>query len=474
MTADPSAPLAVAVDALLDAPPMDQVSFGVLAVEAGTGEVLYARNAHRKFIPASNQKLLVAAAGLSLLGPDYRYETALWASGPVRNGAIEGDLVLVGTGDPSLSARYWESGEAALENLAGRLREAGVRRVRGALVVDASAWDSTSVAPTREVEDLRWEQAATGGVFAIDEGEVTARVTASSEEGELAGVSWRPLGTDDFVVSRVLTSSLDARTDLDPYYLPESRRIELLGHIRVGRTARVTFAQRDPVRQATAALVRALAGAEIEADQGSRVVWERDELLRGGCSTGSVPTCGGAQRLASLRSPPMHELVTGILGPSQNWMAEQLLLTLGAERGEGGSWPDGTEVLTTFLAQDVGVARLDVAPRDASGMSFYNLVTPRALVQVLQYMARGQNAEAFRSALAEPGVDGATLSNRLSGLEGGVFAKTGSISNVNALSGYVVRSDGSEVVFSILSNGSGLPYSRVRRALDGLVRVLAR
>ena len=120
------------------------------------------------------------------------------------------------------------------------------------------------------------------------------------------------------------------------------------------------------------------------------------------------------------------------------------------------------------------MARLDVAPRDASGMSFYNLVTPRALVQVLQYMARGQNAAAFRSALAEPGVDGATLSNRLSGLEGRVFAQTGSISNVNALSGYVVRSDGSEVVFSILSNGSGLPYSRVRRALDGLVRVLAR
>jgi len=142
--------------------------------------------------------------------------------------------------------------------------------------------------------------------------------------------------------------------------------------------------------------------------------------------------------------------------------------------GENGSWSEGVDVIETFLTEQVGVDSLDIAPRDGSGLSAYNLVTPRALVRILQYMERGANAVTYRDALAEPGEEESTLERRLMDLGGRLFAKTGTISNVNSLSGYLVRVDGTEVIFSILSNGSGLPASRVRAAIDDVVRILAR
>jgi D-alanyl-D-alanine carboxypeptidase/D-alanyl-D-alanine-endopeptidase (penicillin-binding protein 4) len=130
--------------------------------------------------------------------------------------------------------------------------------------------------------------------------------------------------------------------------------------------------------------------------------------------------------------------------------------------------------MRTFLTEQVGVDSLDIAPRDGSGLSAYNLVTPRALVRILQYMQRGTNASTYRAAMAQPGEEDSTLERRLMDLQGRLFAKTGTISNVNSLSGYLVRDDGTDVIFSILSNGSGLPASSVRTAIDDVVRVLAR
>jgi len=462
-----------AVDRILDAPPLDQVSFGVLAVDAASGRTLYARNAHRKFIPASNQKVLITSTALSLLGADFRYETALWGTGPVEDGTLHGDLVLVGTGDPTLSSRFWPGGEAALEALADSLRGAGIRRVAGALVVDAAAWDSTTVGPTWEVEDLRFAYGATGGAFALDEGEIHVVVEGGARPGDPVHVSWSPLGDADYVTSRLVTAHPDSSTRVRPDYLPESRSLVLMGRVAASAVDTLAFALRDPVRQATATLERILEARGVSLGAGSWVAWTDSLGLAGGCRTGSVSGCSGATRLARIQSPPLAEIVEGILEPSQNWMTEQLIRTLGATLGEEGSWSEGGRVVTSFLVDEVGVDSLDVAPRDGSGLSAYNLVTPRALVAVLRYMAAGPHGAIYRSALAEPGEEGSTLGRRLPGMEGRIFAKTGTISNVNSLSGYLVGNQGREVVFSILSNGSGLPSARVRAAIDDVVMTLA-
>ena len=354
-----------AIDGILDAAPFDQMHFGVLAIDAQTGRTLFSRDGHRKFIPASNQKILVTATALSLLGPDYRYRTEVWRTGSPLGAFLEGDLVVLASGDPSLSDRYWDSGEAALSAIADTLRKGGLEHVAGSVFVDVSAWDSTSIGPTWEVADLPGRSAATGGAFAINEGEIELIVGAGSAVGLPASVVWSPLGSDDFVNSRLETSPPGSATRVRPSYLPESRQLVLEGRVEFG--------------------------------------------------------------------------------------------TVG-----------------TFLTEQVGLDSLDIAPRDGSGLSAYNLVTPRALVRILQYMERGANAVTYRDALAEPGEEESTLERRLIDLEGRLFAKTGTISNVNSLSGYLVRVDGTEVIFSILSNGSGLPASRVRAAIDDVVRILAR
>lgn len=461
------------VEDVLESPPFEQMHVGVLAVDANTGKVLYDHNGQRKFIPASNQKILVTATALSLFGADYRFRTEVWATGTLRDGNLDGDLVLVASGDPSLSGRYWSSGTEALAALADSVRAAGVRYVAGRVFVDVAAWDSATVGPTWEVEDLRYSYGSTGGAFAIDEGTLEAVVRPGEKAGDPARVSWAPVGTHDFVVSQVVTAPADSSTRIRPSYLPESRRIVLEGRIAAGTVDTTSFATRDPVRQASHAWLRALRRAGVEGE-GLEIGWRPDQSVGGGCRSGALESCGAAGLVAAIESPPMSELVAGILEPSQNWMTEQLVRALGAHAGEGGSWEEGIEVVEGFLVDEVGVDSTDIAPRDGSGLSAYNLVTPRALARILSYMHQGPYAAAYRSAMAEPTEDDSTLERRLPGLEGRLFAKTGTISNVNSLSGYLVREDGRELVFSVLTNGSGLPASQVRRAIDDLVEILAR
>ena len=481
-----------ALDARLDAPPLDRAHVGVLAVDGATGRTLYARNADRWFVPASNQKIVVTAAAWSLLGPDYRYHTEIWATGPVGEGTLDGHLVLVGSGDPSLSFRYWGSGVEALEALADSVRARGIRDVTGKLVVDVSAWDSTTVAPTREVTDLIYRAGATGGAFAIDEGELSVTVRGGTGPGDPTAIGWSPLGPPGFVETSVVTAPADSSTRVVARYQPETRRLVLEGRVRPGTVDTLAFAQRDPVRLATAELAAALERAGVRVRGGWEVRWDVAEpspaaeaAVESGPGTGrgahvcrSARTprerCRALAPLVRLESPPLAELVAGVLEPSQNWMAEQLVHTLGAELGERGSWEEGLAVVDRFLVQAVGVDSLAVRPRDGSGLSAYNLVTPRALVQVLRSMASRPDGDAYRSAMAEPGEDESTLEDRLPELRGRLFAKTGTISNVNSLSGYLLREDGSQLVFSILTNGTGVGASRVRAAIDDVVRILAR
>lgn len=463
------------IDEILNRPPLDQIHWGVLAVEAGGGDTLYARNAARKFVPASNMKVVATTAALGLLGPGYRYRTELWAVGSVmpEAGILDGNLVLPGSGDPSLSARFRPSDTSALAELADSVRAAGVRRVTGSLLVDASRWDSTSVRGTWMVEDLPWSWAATGGAFAVGEGEISVEVAGADSSGRPARVRWWPAADTGFVVSRLRTLPPDSALRVDPSYLPETGRIVLRGGVPVGRIDTLQIAAREPIGMAAELLREALEERGVRIDHGVRVIWTPGRSLGSGCLSSWLPDCSGARRLAALRSPPLIEIARGILEPSQNWMAEQLLRTLGQEMGPGASWEEGIELVRAFHHRVVEVDSLDLVVRDGSGLSAYNLVTPRAMVRILDFARRSAHGGEYRDALAEPGEEGGTLEDRLAGLEGRVHAKTGTITHVNALSGYLRREDGVEVVFSILTNNSGLPSGTVREAIDRVVRALA-
>jgi D-alanyl-D-alanine carboxypeptidase/D-alanyl-D-alanine-endopeptidase (penicillin-binding protein 4) len=179
-------------------------------------------------------------------------------------------------------------------------------------------------------------------------------------------------------------------------------------------------------------------------------------------------------RIAGMPSPPLIEVVSAILGPSQNWIANQLVLTIGNEKGTEGNWSEGFSVIGSSLEAEAQVGLEEVHWEDGSGLSNHNLISPRALVSILQYARRQPWGLAFRSSLAQPGLEDTTLRSRLEGLNGRVFAKTGSLSHVNSLSGYVIAADGRELLFSILTNGANLPANQVRGQIDAVVREMTR
>lgn len=475
------------IEAIPSTPPLDGVLWGILFVDVQSGAVLHARNAGRRFIPASNRKLAAMGAALELLGPDFQWTTGFHGGAlPDGQGRVQGDLVVPGTGDPTLGPPFHASGSEALQALAQALAAAGVRSVTGALVVDASGWDSTSVPGSWMVGNLASVSGASGGAFTVGAGILEVEVVGGNVPGDPARIAWTPRGDSAFVDSRIRTVHPDSATEpLRPIHLPESRRVRLEGSIGVGERRILRTPMREAVLESARALHRALGEAGIEVAGGVRVAWDDTDPAVARCRGGaprapsSTPLsppapCPALPRLAGLPSPPLAEVAAAVLGPSQNWMSEQVVRTLGSRLGERGSWSEGLRLEREWMIRTVGVDSLDFVLRDGSGLSVQNLVTPRAVVQLLLHMARGPHGDLYRQALPAPGERGGTLSGRLPGLEDRVRAKTGSLTHVNALSGYLRGDSGRLVAFSILTNGSGLPANTVREAIDRMVEVAVR
>lgn len=495
-TPEAELPLAIRIDQLLAEPPFNGVQWGILIIDGENGRTIYERNPATRLIPASNMKIPVTAAALDLLGPDFRWETSFFSGSPVSEGTVTGPLGLVGTGDPTLGAPFFSSSTEALGALADSLFAAGVRRVTGPLVVDVSRWDSTTVPESWMVGNLSPAFGSTGGAFVVGRGEVSITVIGGATPGAPAAMDWSPRGDFDFVRSEVTTAAPGDSAAVRTAFLPESRRWHLTGTVRPGEVRTIILAARDPVRLAADALGRTLRERGIALEGGVEIDWGvqgNDSTTGGDAIAGrepgpgipnsglptpgdpgpTIPPLAPVHRIAGLTSPPLVEVVHTLLDTSQNWMTEQLVRTLGAERGEGGRWSEGFQVIENYLVADIGVDSLDLHMEDGSGLSAYNLLTPRAIIRLLAHARMQPWADEYRNALPTPGRSGGTLTGRLAGLEGQVHAKTGTIMNVNSLSGYL-RSDGErEVIFSILSNGSNLPASQVRERMDALVRELA-
>ena len=461
--------------AALEEAPLGGAQWSALAVDLTTGDTLLAGNPGRRMIPGSTIKLFTAVAALDLLGPEFRWETGLWATTPAdpavaSDTMVAGDLVVTASGDPTWSARFAGSVAAPLERAAIALES--IRRVTGALVVDASSWDSTSVRPSWMVEDLASPAGASGGAFALMEGQTHIEIGGGVAPGDSVSVRWWPLGENDFVRSRLVTTAVGAR-DVRATWLPESRVLELAGVVPAGVVDTLRLPTRDPVRQAASALYRAVIEHGISVDAGWRVAWDTGEPVAGGCVSGSVSACTAARRVGSLMSLPLLDVVAAMLEPSQNWIAEQVVRTVGYTRSNRASWTEGLDAVRGYAGALPSVDSMDIRIADGSGLSVQNLVTARALVAVLTHARSRPWGEAFRAALAEPGEEGSTLEARLSELQGRLFAKTGTLTNVGALAGYLINQAGREIAFAILVNSSNLPGSTVRSAIDDVLRALA-
>ncbi len=453
-----------AVDSLVGDTLFRSAMFGILVVDPERGDTLVSHHAGKLFIPASNQKLLTGAVALQLLGPDYRFSTTVSASGPVEAGEVRGNLVVSGTGDPAASTRMAGDAMVPLRQLADSLVARGIRRVTGALVPGTDAFPDATLGFGWSFDDLDFAYSAGVDELFFNEGVSTVVVRGGAAPG--APVTARTAPATTFPAVRVW-----ART-VEPVPVPAGQRrprtlavrqdstdagtVIVEGTIAAGDSTVLTITHRDPTRAYLAALHEAMTAAGI--------------VVEGGVSTWrGLPT----YPLLAVQSPPLARILPAFEKPSQNQIGEILLKTIGRARTGMGSADSGARVVREQML--AWGARPDgFVVRDGSGLSRHNVVTPEAIVRVLDAMRRSPHFQLFRDALPVAGVDG-TIGNRMRGTpaQGNVHAKTGTLDMVRSLSGYVTTADGHLLLFSILCNNWTVGVREVDRVQDAIAVHLA-
>ena len=432
-----------------------ETHWGIGVWDQGRNQLLYGHNWDKHFIPASNTKLVVTTVAMGLLGPEWRYKTPIMVAGAAGDTA-PGALIIKGTGDPTWSARYFGNDLAVIDSIADSLAVAGIKRIAGDIIIDASAFTPYRIHPSWEIGDLPWYYAAPTAAVAV--GEAAVRMVANAREVRFVdGYAPAP------VVGRIITDTAGAPANINVEYQVWPDTVVVYGSISPTGADSSWIAQPDPERYAAQALIVALGRRQIEVTGTIRIIYSPAEAA-------ALPP---ARTVMTWTSPPMKEIIAGILKPSQNWIAEQVLKTLGYMKGQGGTWRAGLDVERRYLIDVVKIDSTAFSLADASGLSAQNLLSPHAIVMLLEHARNSPWGADYKAALPVPGGSG-TLSSRLSGLETRVAAKTGTISNVNSLSGYLTVANGRTVTFSVMTNASGRAASQMRRGIDVLVQALAR
>jgi len=454
------AALAAEVDSALADPAFARASWGVVIQSLDDGQVLYRRNAERLFLPASNLKLLTAAAALLRLGADFRYRTPVLGRGALRGDTLAGDLVVVGRGDPALAVDAAAGADplAPLRPWADSLRARGVRVVRGRIVGDASLFPDPPLGPGWAWDDLDADYAAPVSALQLDQSVAWIQATPGAAPGQPVAAALLPASAP----LRLFDAATTAPADSGPQRLTWSRApfgdsVALSGRMAVGRApARLPVSVPDPARYFVAAL------RQVLADSGIAVLDQPPAAADSAVDT-----------LFTWQSPSLDSVLVLFLKPSQNQIGETLLRTLGAQVKGVGSMDSGRAVIRDVLT-GFGVPPDAYVLADGSGLSRYNFVAPDAVALVLEAMYRRPEFAAYDAALPVAGVDG-TLAARLKGTRaaGNARAKTGSLASVRSLSGYVRTADGEMLSFVLLANGFTVPQRVVEAAQDQIVERLA-
>jgi D-alanyl-D-alanine carboxypeptidase/D-alanyl-D-alanine-endopeptidase (penicillin-binding protein 4) len=446
-----------------------QGRWGVLAVSLDRSDTLLALNPFEPMVPASNMKVLSTAAAFHYLGPDFRYQTFLLADGPLVDSTLEGNLVLFGTGDPTLSERFFPSDVAAMDSLALQLLNRGIREVRGDLVVDGSFFQGPDLHPDWDAGDLNDPFAAPVAAVSLAENLVTVRVEAGSWVGAQPSIFTMPehSGLPITNIARTVAPGTRSRiwlfrdTPEDPIGIEGEMP---LGGADVWRRLPVP----DPLRFTGLQLQRALEARGIRISGAVNAV--RDPALSsvsGGEFYGSARGSSGPSIVATWESPPLLDLLKIINKESNNFFAESVAKTLGRTVLGEGSFSGGSRAVERFLVREVGIPREEVTVRDGSGLSTENRASPGVFVRTLEFMASTPHWEEFLNTLPEAGVRRELGRMYRSPAARNLRAKTGTMDRVSALSGLVRTRTGERILFSILSNEVASEY-RAKRAEDRL------
>ena len=416
-------------------------SSATAVMEVASGSLLYSRNATTGLTPASNTKLFTAAAAMSTLGENFRYKTEVIYRAPLNKGTVGGYLYLKGYGDPT-------SMESDYASLARQVRAAGIRTVTGKLGVDTSYFDSQTYNPywSRGYADAYYAAQIRPLTIApdtdYDAGTIDV-VYKPGAKGKPATISTVPAAAIKAITVQNTTTSGSAATKVSVSRAYGSRTIVVSGPVQTGTTGGSVQISVDHPELVAAAVFRSeLAKAGVR--------------LLGPTTSMTIPA-KWHKRAAVDYSITLSQLLVPFLKLSNNMHAETLTKTMGAVVSHSGSWSAGLAVTRRYLSS-LGVPLTGVRMVDGSGLTRSNTITPRAMVTLLTKVHRASWFRAYYAALPVAAdrrrMVGGTMGNRLIGTPAALnaHAKTGSLTGVTALSGYVTGANGRLYAFSMISN----------------------
>ena len=431
------------IDRILNDQRLNGALTGVSIRKADSGEIVYSSYGDIRLHPASNMKLLTASAALEQLGPDYQFSTEVWMDGRIKGKVLEGDLYLKGKGDPTLM-------KEDLDLFAQQLKANGITKIKGNLVGDDSWYDSIRLS-----QDLNWsdESFHTGAqVSALtlspsndyDSGTVLLEIKPAAQIGERAKIQVTPKNEYVTIINLTKTVETNQLSKVSFERLHGENTIMVKGTVpQNSSTIKKWAAVWEPTLYALQVFKTSLKEYGI-------TFTEKSEM-----ETGVTPK--GASKLATKQSMPLKDLLIPFMKLSNNGHAEVLTKEMGKVVYGEGSWEAGLQVIKETLT-DLGLNGSTIQLRDGSGMSHKNMIPANELSQLLFLAQKKSWFPEFERSLPVAGQPdkrtGGTLRNRLKDelTIGNVRAKTGSISGVSTLSGYVTARSGEKFIFSILIN----------------------
>ena len=454
--ASPDPALAKKLTAVMSDSRVQRAASGAVVLDAGSGAVIYSRYGGKALMPASNTKSLTAVAALDKLGPDYRFKTEVFRRARIVDGVVRGRLYLKGYGDPTTR-------QADYRFLAEQVRAAGITRVSGRLAVDATYFDAQRYNPG-------WSTGYADDYYAAEISGLTVAPNADLDSGTVL-VNYAPgrLGGKAKITTTPAAAAryvrIDNRTTTGSSYSSNtfvarrshgSNTITVSGRVPLGRsTASTLITVHRPELYAAAVFRSELAKVGVTVD--------------GGTITVATPATS-RKRLARDTSMPLSDLLVPFLKLSNNMHAEALTKAMAARSGQPGSWPAGLEVTTAYLRR-IGVPMTGVSLSDGSGLTRRNTLTARALAVTLHKVRAEPWFASFHRALPVAGdtrrMVGGTLRYRMNGTRaaGNAHAKTGTLTGVTSLGGYVSGRDGRRYAFAMISNHSGATPRPVENTL---------
>lgn len=442
------------MDDLFNDPNFSNAQWGVVIQSLETGEFFYKRNENKLFIPASDLKLFTTAAGLVLLGPEYRFSTNVYMNGKIDGSVLDGDLVIEGMGDPTISGRFYNNNMFKVyEAWADSLAAMGIDEITGNIIGYDDDFDDKPLGKgwPWDLESYWFE--APSGAISFNDNVVNINVTTDSNK---AVISIVPDVNYMVINNNIQVVDGDSASSIDVYRERGTNLVNVFGVIHEGDSVQTFVTVNNPTQYAMVVLKKILGEKGIEVKGYPIDIAAASEPV----------SLNLIKKLFSWYSLPFKEIIKVINKNSENFFAEQLIKTIGFEEKDFGSIDTGVEAMRELI-QDMGINPDNMVIADGSGLSRLSLVTPRQFVTLLNFMYKSRYFIPYFNSLPIAGIDG-TLGKRLKNTKAAnkVRAKTGYLDAVRSLSGYAFTGDNEPVAFSIIANNFLVPYKLVDNLQD--------